>query len=143
MPHTYIYMLACTVIEDDSSPEILQNNCQAHTTAVEEQLPIIPSEVNKEEVPQGLSKKEKAQRKKDKKLQKDKDKLEEKARLKASLADLPSQRAEELQRLNQQLLAEGLGVKDVAADGHCLYRYGELYCAMRAYMNRTTVVSFH
>jgi hypothetical protein len=79
-------------------------------------------EEENEDNQKGLSKKEKAQRKKEKKLLKEKEKLAEKEKLKEEMADLPSQRQEELAALNRQLLPEGLEVKDVAADGHCLYR---------------------
>lgn len=78
--------------------------------------------VAEQEESQGMSKKDKALRKKAKKLQKAKDQLEEKEKLKESLAALPSQRENELEQINQQLRTEGLEVKNVAADGHCLYR---------------------
>ena len=71
---------------------------------------------------EGISKKEKAKRKKEKKLQKEKDKILEKEKLKESMADLPSQREQELEQLNCQLQQEGFEVKNVASDGHCLYR---------------------
>lgn len=96
--------------------------------------PIPTSVTEQEENSQGLSKKEKAQRKKDKKLQKARDQQEEKDKLRETLADLPSQREDELALLNQQLLLEGLEVKNVAADGHCLYRYAQL-CTMYGVMH--------
>lgn len=123
----YLYVNECNlpVMEDDTCSEDQQkDSTAAHDTKLEES-PIIQqaaTPVQEETSQGGLSKKEKAQRKKDKKLQKERDQLEEKERLKESLAALPSQRDEELDLLTQQLRAEGLAVKHVAADGHCLYR---------------------
>jgi len=68
------------------------------------------------------SKKEKAKRKKDKKAQKDKDKLEEKEKYRESVSALPNQKEIESSQLNLLLSAEGMEVKPVQADGHCLYR---------------------
>jgi len=99
-----------------------QENSKAEIEAISEVVKEVKIEDDDKEKEKGLSKKEKALRKKEKKLQKEKEKLAEKERLKESLADLPSQRQEELAALNRQLLPEGLEVKDVAADGHCLYR---------------------
>ena len=94
-------------------------DCLSENSSIIEPEPSSPI-VNEQE--HGLSKKEKAQRKKEMKLRKEKEKQSEKEAYKESLADLPSQREQELALLNQELLKEGLEVKNVAADGHCLYR---------------------
>ena len=63
---------------------------------------------------------EKAKRKKEKKQEKEKEKEHLKAEIKASAG--PSLRQVELTSLNSILAKDGLKVKEIISDGHCLYR---------------------
>ena len=104
-------------IEDQEMPEVLIEEDSAQCSSSSSNN----AEMNDEER-EGLSKKEKARRKKEKKALKTKEKEAEKEKFREAMSNVPSSREVESAQLNKMLEKEGLVVKDVAADGHCLYR---------------------
>eukprot|EP01041_Mallomonas_annulata_P007959 gene7959-16292_t len=100
--------------------EIVQDSFPTSGPPVE--MAALPIVANKEleEQQRIADKKAKAKRKKDKKANKDAEREQQKEELKANSGR--SQREIELEQLNSLLVKEGLQVKEVAADGHCMYR---------------------
>lgn len=79
--------------------------------------------MNKKEIEQANAKKSKAKKKQEKKEFKEKLREEVKKEIEASSSSLgPSPREIENNRINGQLVKEGLCVKIMLSDGHCLYR---------------------
>ena len=83
-----------------------------------------PDELKRMEDEAIAAKKAKAQKKKDKKVTKEEQRQLVKEDIHANAG--PSLREIEIERINSVLTKQNLCIKEIASDGHCLYRYNSL-----------------
>ena len=85
-----------------------------------------PDELKRLEDEAIAAKKAKAQKKKDKKVTKEEQRQLVKEDIHANAG--PSLREMEIERINSVLTKQNLCIKEIASDGHCLYRYSLIHC---------------